>query len=380
MRNPEVVHGWRVRDDDLVRGNHGAGVSGGGTEDAMLDTLLIFHLLASMDVQFTLIRELKPGMKNLKLVFIVLEIVRTIQRVTRDKLHYRKVEVKARTEPHVNETQRKRRCDFAKNHRDWDLVDWRKVLWTDEATFSISDTRGTEVWCHSGTSTCDPHCTVKVWGAFGYGGLADLVFLPKGQTLSSNTYISSLRFCMQFSEQPNMSEPNPELVPLSKGTCGPGGGGDQGSGGGNRGGSQGGGNSGSGPLGDASRDPRLFKPNSNGGNTDPRGGKGGGGGGGGGVTASNGHHNSSSGRHTNSSSKSRSHGPGKSSAKRSHEKNNKWNINSKTTRTKSPNDERCLVGLSVCDLYCFPNTTRQDHHQDKIPPTPHCAGRLLVMP
>lgn len=219
-----------------------------------------------MDVQFTLIRELKPGMKNLRLVFIVLEIGRP--NVTKENHEVRSVKVADRS--------------GCINISLWDepgqLLQPGDICSLNKGYVSV--------W---------KNCLT--------------LYVAKGGELQKVS-----EFCMQFSEQPNMSEPNPELVPLSKGTCGPGGGGDQGSGGGNRGGSQGGGNSGSGPLGDASRDPRLFKPNSNGGNTDPRGGKGGGGGGG--VTASNGHHNSSSGRHTNSSTKSRSHGPGKSSAKR----------------------------------------------------------------
>lgn len=76
-------------------------------------------------------------------------------------------------------------------------MDWKKVLWTDKATFSISDTRGTKVWRQPGMSVCDPYYTVTymkcppyltVWSAFGYGGLADFVFLPKGQTVDSKVY------------------------------------------------------------------------------------------------------------------------------------------------------------------------------------------------
>ncbi|MPC79728.1 hypothetical protein E2C01_074272 [Portunus trituberculatus] len=67
----------------------------------------------------------------------------TLYRMIRDRLHYWKV--KAGTKPYINETQWKGRREFAKNHKDWDLVDIRKVLWTDKAMFSICDTRGTSV-------------------------------------------------------------------------------------------------------------------------------------------------------------------------------------------------------------------------------------------
>lgn len=93
------------------------------------------------------------------------------------------------------------RCSFARNHKDWDLVEWRKVLWTDEATFSISDNKGTKVWRPHDSSACDPRFTVKhmkhppylmVWGVFAFSGLADLVILPKDQTVNSNIYLNIL--------------------------------------------------------------------------------------------------------------------------------------------------------------------------------------------
>ncbi|XP_050698391.1 SOSS complex subunit B1-A-like isoform X2 [Eriocheir sinensis] len=225
---------------------------------------------SNMDTQFTPIRELKPGMKNLRLVFIVLEIGRP--NVTKENHEVRSVKVADRSGC-INIS-----------------------LW-DEPGQLLQP--GDIVNLNKGYVSVWKNCLT--------------LYVAKGGELQKVS-----EFCMQFSEQPNMSEPNPELVPLSKGSCG-GGGGDQGGSGGNRGGSQGGGNSGGGggnSLADASRDPRLLKPNSNGGNLDPRGGKGGGGGGGGGVTASNGHHSTGGGRHT-SSTKSRSHGGGsKQSGKR----------------------------------------------------------------
>lgn len=186
-----LVRKWREEGCEAVPYHkHG----GGPAQKVSNNTLRIIKRELYINPQLTA-KQLKE--KNLHLLQNV--SVRTIQRVIRHRLHYRKV--KARTKPHVNETQRKRRRDFAKKHKDWDLVDWRKVLWTDEATFSISDTRGTKVWRPPGTSACDPHYTVTrvkhppylmVWGAFGYGGLADLVFLPKGQTVDSKVYLNIL--------------------------------------------------------------------------------------------------------------------------------------------------------------------------------------------
>jgi len=125
--------------------------------------------------------------------------IRTIQRNIQKKLDYRKMSACKKT--FVNEKQRKMRCAFARSHKDWDLVEWRKVLWTDEATFSISDNKGTKVWRPRDSSACDPRFTVKsikhppylmVWGAFAFGGLADLVILPRDQTVNSKVYLNIL--------------------------------------------------------------------------------------------------------------------------------------------------------------------------------------------
>lgn len=107
--------------------------------------------------------------------------LRAIQRNISVRLNYRKV--KARVKPLVTAKQRRRRVVFAKAHKDWDLVQWSKVLWTDESTFCISEAKGTKVWKSPTASGSDPRLTVPsikhppylmVWGAFGYGGLVIL--------------------------------------------------------------------------------------------------------------------------------------------------------------------------------------------------------------
>ena len=58
------------------------------------------------------------------------------------------------------------------------------------------------MWKSPTASACDPRLTVTsvkhppylmVWGAFGYGGLGNLVILPKGQTVNSERYIKLLQ-------------------------------------------------------------------------------------------------------------------------------------------------------------------------------------------
>lgn len=141
-------------------------------------------------------KELKE--KNPKLLRDV--AVRTIQHNIQKRLEYSKV--KARVKPLVTAKQRRRRVQFTRDHKDWDLVQWHKVLWTDEATYCVSESKGTKVWKSRTSSACDPRLTVTsikhlpylmVWGSFGYGGLGNLVVLPKSQTLNSECYIKLLK-------------------------------------------------------------------------------------------------------------------------------------------------------------------------------------------
>ena len=101
--------------------------------------------------------------------------VRSIQRAVLEKLHYKKV--KARSKPLLTDRQRKRRILFAKKHSAWSDEDWSGVLWSDEATFFTSDTKGKKVWRGPGSDPCNPKFTAKtvkhppslmVWGWFGY--------------------------------------------------------------------------------------------------------------------------------------------------------------------------------------------------------------------
>lgn len=141
-------------------------------------------------------KELKE--KNPKLLGGV--SIRTIQENIQKRLNYSKV--KARVKPLVTARQRARRVKFAKEYKDWDITAWRMVLWTDEAIFCISESKGKKVWKSPAASACDPRLTVTsvkhppylmVWGAFGYGGLGNLAILPKGQTVNSERYIKLLQ-------------------------------------------------------------------------------------------------------------------------------------------------------------------------------------------
>ncbi len=125
--------------------------------------------------------------------------VRTIQKNIQTKLNYRKM--RARNKPFVSEVHRKKRLAFVQKYSSWTLDEWRRVLWTDEATFRVSDTKGKKVWRRKGSDPHDPKFTAKsvkhppslmAWGAFSYGGVADLHIFPKGQSVTKDVYLSLL--------------------------------------------------------------------------------------------------------------------------------------------------------------------------------------------
>lgn len=125
--------------------------------------------------------------------------LRTIQKHIHDDLLLRSY--KARKKPLLTVAQKKKRINFAKKYRVWTEEDWKKVLWTDEATFNVTGSGGKRVYRPMGS---DPHLpqytdkTVKhpaslmVWGGFSFGGVGDLVVLPKNQYMNQYNYFELL--------------------------------------------------------------------------------------------------------------------------------------------------------------------------------------------
>ncbi|KAK8398103.1 hypothetical protein O3P69_003790 [Scylla paramamosain] len=55
----------------------------------------------------------------------------------------------------------KKRLAFVQKYSSWTLDEWRRVLWTDEATFRVSDTKGKKVWRRKGSDPHDPKFTAS---------------------------------------------------------------------------------------------------------------------------------------------------------------------------------------------------------------------------
>ena len=50
---------------------------------------------------------------------------------------------------------------FCKKYVVWDLVSWKKVLWSDEATFSVTHSVARRVYCPPGSDANLPQYTMK---------------------------------------------------------------------------------------------------------------------------------------------------------------------------------------------------------------------------
>lgn len=103
--------------------------------------------------------------------------------------------------PLVTAKQKVKRVAFAKKYAAWSEDDWLNVLWSDEATFSVTCNRGGRVYRRKGSDPLDPRYvestvkypdTIMVWGCFSGKGLGSLVVLPKNIRVNQNIYLELL--------------------------------------------------------------------------------------------------------------------------------------------------------------------------------------------
>ena len=97
--------------------------------------------------------------------------------------------------------QKARRVAYARKYLQWDNADWLDVLWSDEATFTVTEGRGGHVYRKRGSDPLDPRylCgTVKhpsslmVWGCFSGRGLGKLIVLPANIKVNQDIYYELL--------------------------------------------------------------------------------------------------------------------------------------------------------------------------------------------
>ena len=84
----------------------------------------------------------------------------------------------------LTQQQKERRMEFCTKYKAFSEEDWKKVLWSDEATFTVTGCGINRVYRRPGTAALDERYTSKhvkhpasvmIWGCFGYYGVGALV-------------------------------------------------------------------------------------------------------------------------------------------------------------------------------------------------------------
>lgn len=102
----------------------------------------------------------------------------------------------ARKKPFINDKQRLKRLNFAKEHQHWTLEDWRRVIFTDESSFQTSGCSSIVRVRRRPNEVMLPSClaptfqsgrsSFSVWGGISYNRRSPLVFLKEGERKSAS--------------------------------------------------------------------------------------------------------------------------------------------------------------------------------------------------
>ncbi len=97
--------------------------------------------------------------------------------------------------PLLSAKNRKQGLQFAQNHQNWTIEDWKNVAWSDESRFMRHSDGRVRIW-HKEHESMDPSCLVSttggggvmVWGIFSWHTLGPLV--PIEHRLNTTDYLS----------------------------------------------------------------------------------------------------------------------------------------------------------------------------------------------
>ena len=106
----------------------------------------------------------------------------------------------ATRKPLLTETNRKKRLQFARDHKNWTLEQWRKIMWSDERPFTLFQHDGRIRVRREAHEALDPSCTVPtvqasggsvmIWECFCYSELGSATLCSN--KMKSTDYLSLL--------------------------------------------------------------------------------------------------------------------------------------------------------------------------------------------
>jgi hypothetical protein len=128
-------------------------------------------------------------------------LVRRIQEILKDQ--FKLSSRAAAKKPMLTKAMVKKKDSFCRKYRHWAFDQWRKVMFLDESTFRIVNSRGAKVrrpktvsrYKHQYTITTVKHsASVMVWACFsGSKGRGGLYFLPKNTMMNGERYLKVLK-------------------------------------------------------------------------------------------------------------------------------------------------------------------------------------------
>ncbi len=99
--------------------------------------------------------------------------------------------------PLISEANRKKRLQFAREHKDWTLEQWKKVMWSDESRFTLFQSDGRIRVRREANEVMHPSCLVQacggsamIWGCCSWSGLGSATLCA--QRIRSADYLNIL--------------------------------------------------------------------------------------------------------------------------------------------------------------------------------------------
>ena len=122
----------------------------------------------------------------------------TVYKYLKNTLHAKPF--KPQKQPKMTNAQKKSRLQFCKERKNWDVKEWRRVLFSDESPYQLyyaPNRQNNRIWALKSRNVT-PIETIKfplkinVWGMMSHRALSNLHFIPRGQSLTSEYYVEEI--------------------------------------------------------------------------------------------------------------------------------------------------------------------------------------------